>query len=703
MLEAKATRHDGSNAVSVQHLNLSGTVVSFPHYFKHFVISEQCCSCATRLRVRKSRSLKKSDFPLTFICLRNIRISQFLKKEEPAERTLSSERRSVTRNATVKGIFAGNSPDQANPGATTIITSADVIASGADSVGIGVFGGSASRSTVTVEAGAAVQGGSGSRAFGFKTIFTSTQHDVNNDGIIDFTEFDTQELFQGSAGVLFVGGTNNVLNNAGTISSLNGMAVTAFSGDISNETYDWNNIDWATLGPNEEPARITEVMTFLPTNDTVNNTGTINGNVALGDGVNVASNSSTLNGTLTTGTGADTYENKGTHIGDANLGGGANKFTNYLGSVFSGLFNSGSGSDAIDNAGVINGDVNTGGGDDAIVNTGVMIGSVDMGAGTNSFANNAGAVFNSGATVKLGAGNTMTNAGTLSPGGIDVVATTTLTGNYTQNASGKLVVDIDGTASDKLVVSGAADVAGTVAPNVINLAKIEQGFVIISAGDGAVDSGLGLNSENLTVQDTAGFDFELAFSNNEVTLNYVASSIAEIISQTGTSTGAGVAAANVQAAATVLDNAVVAGADPQLVQLVTALQALPDSAAAAKAVERLIPSNQGAQASGTVSSGANFANAMLSCKLMTGSYRYTREGQCYWAKVTARKLTRDAPTKYTGVSETGFEFTGGIQFAVWDELRLGVRWVMKIPVPQQNRQRRHLVRAMARPSAAVLC
>ena len=45
-------------------------------------------------------------------------------------------------------------------------------------------------------------------------------------------------------------------------------------------------------------------------------------------------------------------------------------------------------------------------------------------------------MFNTGATVNLGAGNTLTNAGTLSPGGAGVIQTTALTGNLVQTATG---------------------------------------------------------------------------------------------------------------------------------------------------------------------------------------------------------------------------------------------------------------------------
>ena len=91
-------------------------------------------------------------------------------------------------------------------------------------------------------------------------------------------------------------------------------------------------------------------------------------------------------------------------------------------------------------------------------------GTIALGAGTNAFNNHAGATFNSGAAVDLGAGNTFSNAGDLSPGGANAVQTTTLTGNFQnfitneQNIEekGTFTVTIDNTGSDLLTVRGNA-------------------------------------------------------------------------------------------------------------------------------------------------------------------------------------------------------------------------------------------------------
>lgn len=106
--------------------------------------------------------------------------------------------------------------------------------------------------------------------------------------------------------------------------------------------------------------------------------------------------------------------------------------------------------------------------------------------------------------------------------------------------------------------------------------------------------------------------------------------------------------------------------------LITALRLSPNLETMAETMNRLIPHNQGAQTSNTSSAGASFGNAMLSCTEREGPNAFTRQGQCYWAKVTARRLDRDATNSGPGVAETATEISGGVQVKLWDQLRLGL-------------------------------
>jgi uncharacterized protein with beta-barrel porin domain len=138
--------------------------------------------------------------------------------------------------------------------------------------------------------------------------------------------------------------------------------------------------------------------------------------------------------------------------------------------------------------------IQSGTGNDTVNNSGTVIGNVSLGAGTNAFNNMAGGLFNSGAAVNLGATNTLTNAGTLSPGGTGVIQTTALTGSLAQSATGRLLTDINiaGATSDRVNVSGTANLSGAVRVQVQNAILGPWQQTVLSAAGGATQNGLSL-------------------------------------------------------------------------------------------------------------------------------------------------------------------------------------------------------------------
>jgi uncharacterized protein with beta-barrel porin domain len=133
-------------------------------------------------------------------------------------------------------------------------------------------------------------------------------------------------------------------------------------------------------------------------------------------------------------------------------------------------------------------------GNNTVNNSGTVIGNVILGSGTNAFDNMAGGFFNSGSTVNLGAGNTLTNAGTLSPGGAGVIQTTALTGNLVQAATGRLLTDVSigGGTADRINVSGTANLAGAVQVQVQNATLAPWQQTVLSAAGGTTNNGLSL-------------------------------------------------------------------------------------------------------------------------------------------------------------------------------------------------------------------
>jgi hypothetical protein len=100
--------------------------------------------------------------------------------------------------------------------------------------------------------------------------------------------------------------------------------------------------------------------------------------------------------------------------------------------------------------------------EDIVNNSGTITGDVDLGGGNNEFNNLAGGIFNAGAEVSLGAGNSFINFGTLNPGGAGSIQTTLLAGNFLQEAAGTFEVDVNAAGqSDRLVVEGSVNLTGS--------------------------------------------------------------------------------------------------------------------------------------------------------------------------------------------------------------------------------------------------
>jgi len=186
-------------------------------------------------------------------------------------------------------------------------------------------------------------------------------------------------------------------------------------------------------------------------------------------------------------------------------------------------------------------------GDETVNNAATVTGNVGLGTGTNAFNNLAGGVFNSGATVNLGAGNDLTNAGTVQPGGAGAVQTTALGSNFVQNAGGRTVFDIDllGSTYDQITVDETATVNGTVAVNLLNVAPGVQAFQVVQATGGAAGAP--------TLETPAAVQGALAVNANDVTVTLAVDF-----------GGASGLTANQRSVATSLDAILAAGADDLL-------------------------------------------------------------------------------------------------------------------------------------------
>jgi hypothetical protein len=454
-------------------------------------------------------------------------------------------------------------------GGLTVRSSGDVITRGANSYGI--FAGTLGSGGTTIDiTGGTVQGGSGATTLGTQS------RSGQGDGT----------AFSGSAGVMFLGGQNQ-LTNRGTITAHNGLAIASFDGPIT--IYEWDN---ATQ------REVAQTVDIPVSNNNIRNYGNILGAIQLGAGA------------------------------------------------------------------------------DSIVNSGRITGNIDMGGGTNSLSNLAGGVIE-GTRIAVGAGNTFTNGGDLSPGGRGTIAQTMIIGNFVQVAGGRMIIDINETAaagsrSDTISVTGTASLGGVITPNVMDMNRVVASeYRVLTAAGGITNNGI---TTSYNVTDTVGYDFGIdrRGANDLFLTARRSSTTTEIANQANTASGAtGASAANIAALGTALGQLETAGGSTATTVL-NAVRLQDGPASAAKVMDRIIPHSQSGQTSGTTGSGAAFGNAMLSCASRDGEYAYTREDKCYYAKLTIRQLEHGASTTGAGVTETATEAVGGIQFDIGGQRRLGL-------------------------------
>ncbi|MCX7284897.1 MAG: autotransporter domain-containing protein, partial [Novosphingobium sp.] len=271
-------------------------------------------------------------------------------------------------------------------------------------------------------------------------------------------------------------------------------------------------------------------ITGSAASDIVNNAGTINGNVDLGDGDNTFVNAGATNGNIVSGGGSDSLQNAGTIIGDVNLGEGDNSFVN-TGST-TGNIVSGTGSDSLRNDGTVTGNVDLGEGDNGFVNTGTTNGTIVSGSGSDRLEN-AGTI---NGNVDLGSGDNgfvnagITNGNIVSGTGSDSLANAgTITGSVDTGAGDDAVTNAGAIAGD-VNLDGSIMTAGPqvsqarlrsaqVALAAVEFAPVSGGNdVFTSSGSigGSINAGAG--DDSVTLSGSLGGNADLGDGNDTFTL-----------------------------------------------------------------------------------------------------------------------------------------------------------------------------------------
>jgi len=301
------------------------------------------------------------------------------------------------------------------------------------------------------------------------------------------------------------------------------------------------------------------------------------------------------------------------------------------------------------------------GGNDIVENLGTMTGSVDLGSGVNRFENYG--LVNSGSVVNVGDNNAFVNAGTLSPGGSMNIATTTLTGNFTQTVDGSLLVDVrfdyEDVAADLLSISGAASLGGMLNVNMMDVGSIMPGtheLVLVSGTGQLTDNGLSLNAHETPI-----IRYELVSrSETEIGMRYDVDFAVAGLQPNQKSFGEHI------------NQIQLAGGSASIEPVVEMIVAQNGMEGVAAIYNRLSPHAYAANQAGRAFSNLNFDQSMHSCPVREGDFRFSRQGECSWLVATDRNVRYDSDAALRGASEDTRVLSFGRQRAMARDWFAGV-------------------------------
>lgn len=304
----------------------------------------------------------------------------------------------------------------------------------------------------------------------------------------------------GGTGILIFNTGAHTITNKGQITAIGGsmLAIRDVNG-VSDDsiTNSGTIVGELLLGDGKNKVANTGVMgdvTVGSGDDSVTNSKQMQA-VVLGDGVNTLTNSGVLEGDVTGGAGADKITNSKDLVGNIDLGGGVNTFTN-SGSVTGALMASAGSTNTIVNSKLFNGSMLLNNGADKVTNSGT-IGALLLGDGANTLSNTGSITLVTG-----GAGvDTITNNGTI-VGIVDLGA-----GDDKYTGGAKVDFVGDGSGSDTILLGGGDD------------SYLATGAV--TDGVDKIDGGAGVDTYNGTDAST-GFSINIdTVDHNSAVINVI--------------------------------------------------------------------------------------------------------------------------------------------------------------------------------------
>jgi outer membrane autotransporter protein len=293
--------------------------------------------------------------------------------------------------------------------------------------------------------------------------------------------------------------------------------------------------------------------------------------------------------------------------------------------------------------------------DTTVDNYGTISGNVLLGPWNNPFNNHADALFNMGSTVNIAHDSTLTNSGTLSPGGSGHIQTTALTGILANEATGTLLFDVDmqnGNA-DLINVSNTASLEGGLQLHFISANGTPDDYTIITTANGVTTQSLTLLNPFVI----GGINYVNGGNDVELSID-----------------GFDFAPAGMGANATSIGNAINASVNGPggLEPLAVALLNLPTVEDGEDALNQLSPNIYVAEQMASVDNIETFSDSMLSCRMADGENAFAAEGECAWGRAVYSAYDVDANGDLTGFKSRSMEVMGGVQMAIADtDWRIG--------------------------------
>ena len=351
------------------------------------------------------------------------------------------------------------------------------------------------------------------------------------------------------------------------------------------------------------------------------------------------------------------------------LGGNINVYVSPTGVVTggangtAGVLMSGAGDNVLQNSGSISSLTGTavvaGIGNEEVRNSGILTGNIELGTAINAVNNLEPGQIWSGSFVNVGVGNTLSNLGILSPGNSGIMQTTAISGNLTQGASGRLVLDVNPAMgeNDRINVSGNSILTGSVVPNLLASTLLYKEFLILSTAGTLSYAG------PTVTDDSDDFNFKLTAIGSDLFLNIELASISARIHAPLTR--------NQAATVQYLDRLLASSPSPALAALLTAISDLPTDAAIIAALDRLNPEHYLAAVGASLQSSQLFFDSLMSCPSASGPGIVNRDGQCYWAQIRGRTTEWDRTNRNIGSSEDAGSIQGGVQALLAPDWLLG--------------------------------